>query len=141
MNITKAFELAKKASEFSDCKIKMGCVVMYKNKVISTGYNNSKSHPMQKYYNQFRSHNGRVFNPEKHDNTIHAECMALRSVIRGFKGDFSKLGIFVYSEKKNGSTRLSKPCRACQKLLSDYGIKNMYYVNNDGDFIYEIIDK
>lgn len=141
MNITRAFSLAKKASEFSDCKIKMGCVIMYKNKVLSTGYNTSKSHPMQKYYNQFRNCDGRIFDLNKHNHGSHAEHMALKSIIRGFKGDFNKLSVFVYSEKKDGSTRMSRCCKGCQRLLLDYGIKNMYYVDNNGDFIYESLDK
>lgn len=94
---------------------------------------------MQKYYNKYRSYNGRVFDLNKHNHGCHAEHMALRSVIRGFKGDFSKISVFVYSEKKDGNTRLSRCCRACQKMLLDYGIKNMYYVDNNGDFIYEEI--
>ena len=51
MNIERGFKLAKNASEFSDCHIKIGAVLMYKNKVISVGYNTTKSNPIQKAYN------------------------------------------------------------------------------------------
>lgn len=138
MNITRAFKLAKKASEFSDNKVKMGCVIMYKNKVISIGYNISKSHPIQKAYNVHRSVKNRIFNVDKHDNNIHAECMALRNAIRQFNGDLSKCSIFVYSEKKDGSTRLSRCCNACCKMLKDNNITNIYYTTENG-YVYEKI--
>lgn len=140
MNITRAFELSKNASTFSDCNIKVGSVIMYKNKVISVGYNINKSNPIQKRYNKYRTTKDREFDIEKHDNGLHSEHMALRNAVRLFNGDLSKCSIFVYSAKKNGSTRLSRPCKACYNLLKDYGIKNMYYTTENG-YNYERIER
>lgn len=137
MNITRYFSLAKNASEFSECKIKVGSIITYKNKIISIGWNTSKSNPIQKKYNVYRTTNERQFDVDKHHNGAHAECMAIRNAIRTFNGDLSKCSIFVYSEKKDGNTRLTRPCRACSKLLKDYNITNVYYVDNENNFIYE----
>ena len=135
MNIERGFKLAKNASTFSDCKIKIGAVIMYKSKVISVGYNTTKSNPIQKAYNIYRNANGREYDVERQNNGLHAEIMALQHATRSFKGDLSKCSIFVYSEKKEGYkrlTRLTKPCNACSKRLEELGIRNIYYTTNNG---------
>ena len=135
MNIERGFKLAKNASTFSDCKIKIGAVIMYKSKVISVGYNTTKSNPIQKAYNVYRNANGREYDVERQNNGLHAEIMALQHATRSFKGDLSKCSIFVYSEKKDGCkrlTRLTKPCNACSKRLEELGIRNIYYTTNNG---------
>ena len=135
MNIERGFKLAKNASTFSDCKIKIGAVIMYKSKVISVGYNTTKSNPIQKAYNVYRNANGREYDVERQNNGLHAEIMALQHATRSFKGDLSKCSIFVYSEKKEGCkrlTRLTKPCNACSKRLEELGIRNIYYTTNNG---------
>ena len=132
MNIERGFKLAKNASKFSDCKIKIGAVIMYKSKVISVGYNTNKSNPIQKMYNIYRNTNGREYDVEKQANGLHAEIMALQHATRSFKGDLSKCSIFVYSRRKDGSTRLTKPCNACSKRLKELGIRNIYYTTNNG---------
>ena len=135
MNIERGFKLAKNASTFSDCKIKIGAVIMYKSKVISVGYNTTKSNPIQKAYNVYRNANGREYDVERQNNGLHAEIMALQHATRSFKGDLSKCSIFVYSEKKEGYkrlTRLTKPCNACSKRLEELGIRNIYYTTNNG---------
>ena len=72
MNIERGFKLAKNASTFSDRKIKIGAVLMYKSKVISVGYNTTKSSPIQKMYNVYRNIDGREYDVEKRANGIHA---------------------------------------------------------------------
>ena len=132
MNIERGFKLAKNASTFSDCKIKIGAVIMYKSKVISVGYNTTKSNPIQKAYNVYRNANGREYDVERQNNGLHAEIMALQHATRSFKGDLSKCSIFVYSKRKDGNTRLTKPCRGCSKRLEELGIKNIYYTTDNG---------
>lgn len=132
MNIKRCFKLAKNASKFSDHKIKMGSVIIHKNKVISVGWNCKKSSPIQKKYNKYRSFENRVFDVDKHDNVIHAECMAVKNAIRQFNGNLNKCSIFIYSTKKDGSNRLSRPCRACMKMLKDNNIRNVYYLTENG---------
>ena len=132
MNIERGFKLAKNASKFSDCKTKIGAVLIYKNKVISVGYNTTKSNPIQKMYNIYRNTNERKYDVEKRNNGVHAEIMTLQHATRSFKGDLNKCSIFVYSEKKDGSTRLTKPCMGCSKMLEELGVKNIYYTTDNG---------
>lgn len=134
MNIYRGFKLAKKASAFSDYnKIHIGAVVMYKNKPIGIGWNTKKTHPLQFKYNKYREANiGRKYIADEHLPMLHAEIMALQDATRRFNGDLSKCSIFVYSEKKDGYTRLTRPCKACSQQLKDLGIKNIYYTTNNG---------
>lgn len=132
MNVNKYFKLAKNASEFSECDIKIGSVLVYKNKIISVGWNTNKSNPLMKKYNKYRSTKDRIFNVDLHQNGLHSECMCLKTALKTFSGDLRKCSIFVYSETKNGSTRLSRPCMACYMFLKDLGIKNIYYTTNNG---------
>ena len=129
MNTDKYFKLARNASRFSDYpKIKIGAVVVCKNKVISVGWNTTQSHPLQKHYNKYRNVDGREYDVELQSNGLHAEMMAIRHL----KGDLSKCSIFVYREYKDGSTGISKPCQACMKAMEDIGIKNIYYTTENG---------
>lgn len=132
MNIKRAFNLAKKASEFSDCKIKMGAVIVSKNKVISVGWNTNKSNPKQKKYNILRKIPEREMNLDSMNNGLHCEHMALRNASKQFDGELSKCSIFIYSEKKDGTTRLSCPCKACKQLIKEYRLHNVYYVTENG---------
>ncbi len=136
MNIERGFKLAKNASEFSDYSkknIHIGAVIMYKNKVVGIGWNSKKTHPCQMKYNKYREYNdNRKYISEEHEPCIHAEIMAVQHAIRSFKGDLSKCSIFVYSVKKDGSTRLTKPCPSCSKRLEELGIRNIYYTTNNG---------
>ena len=85
----------------------VGCVIVRDGKVIGQGYHHKAGQP-------------------------HAEIMALQHATRSFKGDLSKCSIFVYSEKKDGTTRLTRPCMGCSKMLKDLGVKNIYYTTNNG---------
>ena len=41
------------------------------------------------------------------------------------------------SELKTGEKACSKPCPACSRLIKNLGIKNVYYIDEDGDFVKE----
>lgn len=136
MNITKAFKLAENASKNSDYKNgknKIGCAIMYKNKVLSVGWNTNKTNPLQAYYNKYREEtdNDREFVSEEHLPCLHAEMMALLNT-KNMSINWEKASIFVY--RKNGSC---KPCKGCMKALKDRGIKNIYYYNSKGEKIHE----
>ena len=133
--INKYFRLAKNAMNFSDCKIKIGSVLVYKNKVLSIGYNTNKSHPLQKLLNQkYRSTKDRVFNVDNHTNGIHSELMCLINT-KGLDIEWHKVSIYIYRESNNKPS-MCKPCPCCNKALLERGIKtkNIYYTNWKGEF-------
>lgn len=124
------FGLAHNACYYSDNKrTRVGCVIVYKNKVLSVGYNvNSKTHPTQKLYNKYRGYDP---NESGSVNSLHAECSALVK-IRDMDIDWRKASIFVWRIKKDGSKGMARPCKACEAMLRDQGIKEIYYSTDSG---------
>jgi len=143
MNITRYFDLAKDVSKLSDYNkknIKIGAIIVYKNKVVASGYNTSKTSPIQMKYNKYREKVDplRDYNANDHLPSLHAEMKALIDT-KDMDIDWNKASIFVYRDSNNdGTIRNCRPCCACMKALKDKGIKNIYYTNENG-FNYERI--
>lgn len=121
------FEAAKAVSRLSDHRHQLGCVIVDKHRIISSGHNsNTKCHAVQAKLDMERHG---VYCPGK----IHAETAALLAL----KGaELSKASIYIYRGHKDGSYALARPCPSCQKLLHQYGIKHVYYTGNDS-LVYE----
>lgn len=121
------FNAAKAVSSLSDHKYKMGCVIVNKHRIISSGFNSeTKCHRIQAELdmNEYKMHSS---------GKIHAETSALLS-LRHI--DLSKASIFIYRELKDGTKALARPCPCCQKLIRRAGIKHVYYTGNNS-LIYE----
>jgi deoxycytidylate deaminase len=120
----KYFNIAKSVSKLSDFyKCHTGCVVVYHKQIISVGVNQNKTHPIQKYYNQYR------FDNSIGTHNIHAEIDAL-SKIKYYDIDWSKVDLYVYREHKaTGKLMLFKPCPSCMAYIKNLGIKNIYYTD------------
>lgn len=122
------FNVAKQVSRLSTytgTNAKIGCAVVYKHRVISTGCNSDKAHPLQAKYNIYR-----FTVPSVHK--AHAEVSALILLINRNDIDFSKAKLFLYREKQNKTLGLSRPCKSCMKLINDLGIKDIYYTTENG---------
>lgn len=126
----KFFEKAKAASEMSDhAKYFLGSVVVYKNKIISVGWNTTKGNPLQ----QRRNEKYRFGKDDKDKGCLHAEMMALLHARPYLKNlDISKVSIYVYRENRFGEMRMSRPCPACGSYIKELGIKDIYYTTNGG---------
>ena len=134
MNINRYFNLAKRASTFSDYdKIKIGAVLVYKNKVISIGWNTHKSNPIQKKYNVFRSDENRYYDVDSKPNSTHAEMKCLIDTM-DMDINWSKVSIFIYRNNMN----MCRPCNSCMTALKERGIKNIYYTNKNSYHYEEI---
>lgn len=130
MKLTKShrayFKAAKVISELSDFpKVKIGCCAVYKHKIISSGYNSIKTNPAQKRLNIYR------FDAET-PATIHAELSCLLPLINRKDINFRDVSLYVYREYKNGELALSRPCPSCMKLITELGIRHIYYTNLSG---------
>ena len=121
------FEAARTVSTLSDHRQKMGCVIVNKHRIISSGCNSdTRCHPLQAHLD---TEYHKVWCPGK----IHAETSALLPLKRV---DLSKASIFIYRETKDGIKALARPCPCCQKLIRRAGIKHVYYTGNNS-LIYE----
>lgn len=127
MKLTKShrayFKAAKAISELSDFpKVKIGCCAVYKHKIISSGCNSIKTNPTQKRLNIYR------FDADT-PATIHAELSCLLPLINRKDINFRDVSLYVYREYKSGDLALARPCPSCMKLLTELGIRNIYYTN------------
>lgn len=112
-------------------KAKLAACIVYKNDIVSFGINRKKSHPFQKKFG-------------KNDNSIflHAENDVIKNVLKTYEIDLlSKMTLYIcrvkLNKNKNFIFGLSKPCCGCQRSISNFGIKKVYYsLDNKG---YEIL--
>lgn len=130
--------LAEKASRKSDFEShKLSSIVFYKNKILCVGWNTCKGNNMQRHYNEFR------FDQLKSDgrNPAHAEIKALckykhSKFFLNSKYDPKDLKLFVFRQNKHCDLACAKPCISCYMAIKDFGIKNVYYTDNNGDISY-----
>lgn len=94
-----------------------GAVVVKGGRVIGTGYNRNRNHPM-------------IVSPEhiKTNCSIHAEESAIRDA--GY--DVKNAVIYVARVNKHGEDRDSKPCQRCSALIEEFGIKRIIYTTQAG---------
>ena len=129
------YSLAEKASSFSDYKkCHIGCIAVYKNKIIAVGYNTNKTHPIQQHYNKYRENNNIGCFAAK----LHAEINCLNS-IRHLDINFQKVKLYIFRTRFDREFGMCRPCPSCMAAIKDLGIKHIYYTSNDG-YSYECIN-
>lgn len=114
-------------------RVKFGCVAVYKGRIIGSGYNSDKTHPMQLYYNRYRDMNHTSIIIHK----IHAEIMCINK-IKKLDIDMSKVHLYIFRRRKDTDFGMGRPCNACMMAIKDSGIKHIHYTTNDG-YVHEII--
>lgn len=134
MNYEYFLNKAKTMAEISDFHNQhVGCVVVYKNKIVSAGCNSNKTHPIQKEYNKYR------FDTEKESSPacMHAEIHALIQLNK-LNVDMSKIKVFTYRKMKTREFGMARPCPSCMAYIKKLGIKNIIYSTDDGYAIEKI---
>jgi len=114
--LNKMLKHAIRVSELSEYKFQLGAVIFRKNQIISLGFNKNKTHPLPNRYN-------------KH-GTIHAEVDA---ILHADPDLLSGSSILVCRHLKNGSPAMAKPCKMCERILFDFGIRDVYWTTNSTD--------
>lgn len=128
------FNVAKAVSKTSDFpKHRIGCAVVYKHRLISSGCNRQTTHPKQRELNKER------FEEDSIHHWKHAELSALLPLMNRKDIEWNKVKLYLYREFKNGNKALSRPCKSCQRLIKELGIKRVFYTTNSG-YIQEIFD-
>lgn len=119
------FKAAQSVSMLSDHRCKIGCIIVDKHRIISSGHNsNTKCHAVQaeidtKHFNCFCT------------GKIHAETSAIIPLLKT-KENFSRATLYTYRECKDGSLAMSRPCPRCMELIKEIGITKIKYTTNDG---------
>ena len=127
--ISHYLNLAHNACYYSDfMKARLGAVLIYKGKVMSVGWNSTKTSPLQKSLNKFRHYE---LDCGAAHHTLHAEVACLIKA-KDLNIDWGRASIFVYRIKKDGSPGMARPCKGCQALIKSMGIKNIYFSTENG---------
>ena len=137
MDLTKShkayFKAARVIAELSDFpRIKIGCVAVYKHKIISSGCNSTKTNPTQKRFNTYR------FDADT-PATLHAELSCLLPLINRKDINFSDVSLYIYRELKSGELSMARPCDSCMALIRSLGVRYIYYTGNQSYISEEII--
>ena len=122
------FKAAAQCAEKSDYeRVRIGCVAVYKGKIIAEGFNTYKTHPNQKKYDKFRLFHGNA----RRSHNMHAETNCLNKID---KDDYntSKIKVYVYRKRKDIPHGVSRPCPACMQQIKDLGIKHIFYSTDSG---------
>lgn len=92
-------------------RYKVGAILVKSGKAISHGANSYKTHPKMGI------------------KTLHAEIQALIGV--QYK-DLRGSTVFVARLNKSGQLGMARPCSTCHHILKEYGIRDVYYTNQQG---------
>lgn len=111
-HLSRAIMLAEE-NEFY-CKWRLAAVIIKGGSVYSIGYSRLLTDPSQCDYS--------VFNSKPPKVSLHAEVDALRNCPRASGGV-----MYVARIGRSGAIGMAKPCRHCQKAISDSGIKRVVY--------------
>ena len=122
------FRAADAVASLSDHKqTKLGCVLVDKHRIISSGHNSStRCSPLQKQMDT-----ARFGFPDQHRGHVHAETACLLPLIRqGY--DMSRSDLYIIRRHRNGSLALSRPCPGCMSLLRANGVRRVFFSVEDG---------
>lgn len=115
-NLVRAYRLANLSSQGvgRSNNNRLGAVV-FKGKDFTGGWNSYKTHPKLKMY---------------HYPVLHAEAHAM---INHGLYNCDGWSLVVTRVLRNGEMTMAKPCECCVGFMKEYGIKNIYYTNWNGD--------
>ncbi len=105
---------------------KICAIIAKRKKVLAYGFNQSKSHTFQaKYARRYQA-----IHP-------HAEIDAIKNALKRLsKEDLVGADLYVARAKRNkANTEFihanAKPCSGCQKAIVEFGIKNVFYTQDE----------
>ena len=114
------FNSARAVSKLSDHHYKLGCVVVDRHRIISSGFNSkTKCHRVQAVLDE-------EFFGRATRGSEHAEVAALLPLIRR-RADLSSATVYVYREDRFGRLAMARPCPRCMSLLLRLGVRKIKY--------------
>lgn len=141
MNMKKESKIEKRLNKAmvvattSDFRVKVGCVVYNKGKLIATGASTNKTHPLQHKFNSYREYdnsNGACL------DKAHAEMVAL-SKIKNMDIDMRNVTFYIARLCKSQAFGLARPCKACMRALREAGVRRICYTT-EYNYVQEMIN-
>lgn len=119
------FKAAQSISMLSDHRCRIGCIIVDKHRIVSSGHNsNTKCHAVQA---QIDTQHFNCFCTGK----VHAETSAIIPLIKS-KEDYSRATLYTYREHADGTLANSRPCPRCMQLIKQVGITKIKYTTDVG---------
>ncbi len=116
--IDRTYESRRRVNTHSRCF--HSSFLVRKNNIISVGFNNArKSHPLAQHF-------GFVY------LSTHAEFDAIRRCPYGT--EYSKCTLVNIRVGQDGLLRYAKPCMICESMVRSFGIENVLYTIDGGEF-------
>lgn len=137
---SKFMAIAKEVSALSTFdRYRLGAIITVKGVVVARGWNKHKSHPKQKYYNQFRTNLIEGSNVvDAAQNYLHAELDAINKAER-LGIDLSEAELTVFRSGLDKKQKMARPCPGCMEAVKDAKIPVIRYSTPDGmavEYIY-----
>lgn len=112
---------------------RMVACVVYKNNIVSFGFNRKKTHPLQA---QFGKNKDCIY--------LHAEIDAIIRSLRVISVEqLSQSSLYIMRIKKGTSQHwqwgLAKPCKGCQKAIAEFDIKHVFYTENSNSAMFNYL--
>lgn len=127
------FKAAKAVSVLSDHQHQIGCVLVDKHRIISSGSNsNTKCHPIQANLDK------KMFKCEC-AGKLHAEVATIIPLLK-YNPDLNRAILYTYRQHKDGTLAMARPCTRCMQFIKSVGIKRIRYTTNDG-YASEILEE
>lgn len=113
-------------------RARLVAAVVYKNKIISFGFNSKKTHPF-------------VIPYQKNDDAIylHAETDAVKNALKHISVEqLSKCDLYVVRVKFADRNRripqlgMAKPCKGCSQCINTFGLRNVIYSTDEQSYAY-----
>jgi tRNA(Arg) A34 adenosine deaminase TadA len=107
-------------------RVHMAAGMVYRNRMIATGINSYKSHPMMLEYGK---NEDAIF--------LHAEIDAIKNALRVIdESKLSKCDIYILRMKKAEDHKtwirgIAKPCCGCASAIISFGLRNAFWSEDD----------
>lgn len=109
-------------------RARLAAMLVYRNEILSVGYNKYKTHPFQK---RFAKHEMAL--------SLHAETDCLVSARKNYSDEIiSKSTMYVLRLKRPHENTdefvrgMAMPCKGCQRALTVFNIKKVYFTTDEG---------
>lgn len=106
-------------------RARIAAALVYKGKVISYGYNQSRTSWMQ-----------RRFKKNDHAFFLHAEVDAIKNALKIVDADTVKKSTLYVARVKTINKKevfgLAKPCNGCQECIKWFNVKKVFYTTDEG---------
>ena len=112
-------------------RVKMAAGIVYRNRLVSTGVNSYKTHPLMLEYGK---NEDAIF--------LHSEIDAIKNALRVIPEEkLQKCDIYILRlkrslDKKSWIHGLAKPCCGCARAIVSFGIRNVYWTE-DYDYVFK----